>query len=446
MPTIRIPNSWNPRSHQLNLWRYLEGGGRRAAAVWHRRAGKDSTALNWTATAAHERIGAYWHMLPEQAQARKVIWDGIDREGRRMIDQAFPREIRAATNKQEMKLELKCGSIWQCVGSDNYNSLVGGNPVGVVFSEWSIADPSAWDFIRPILAENGGWALFIYTARGRNHGASLYEMALGNPSWFAEKLTVDDTGIIPPEAIEEERLAGMPDEMVDQEFYCSFEAALVGSYYGKLIAQAEQEDRITSVPYEPTVPVQTWWDIGYGDATAIWFVQLIQRQIRVIDYYESSGVGAEHYVKVLQDKGYIYGDPRRPNSGHLFPHDMSAGEWGTGRTRFEVMESLGVRGTIVPKMDVDDGIQAVRAILPRCHFDGEKCQRGIEALRQYRREWDDKLKNWKGRPLHDWASHAADGFRYGAVGMMEVPQRIPGRIDRWDAAFEDVEDNSWKVV
>lgn len=446
MPTVRIPNAWNPRHHQLPLWTFLERGGKRAAAVWHRRAGKDSTALNWTASAAHQRTGVYWHMLPEQAQARKVIWDGIDKEGRRMIDQAFPPAIREGLNKQEMKIELKCGSIWQCVGSDNYNSLVGANPVGVVFSEFSVADPAAWDFIRPILAENGGWALFIYTPRGRNHGASMFEMAKGNDGWFAEKLTVDETGLISSEAIQAERDAGMPDEMIEQEFYCSFESAMVGSYYGKLMEQADKEGRIGSVPYEPTVPVQTWWDLGYGDATAIWFVQLIQREIRVIDYYESSGVGAEHYVKVLQDKGYVYGDPRRPNSGHLFPHDIKAGEWGTGRSRFEVMQSLGVRGTVVPKMDVEDGIQAVRAILPRCQFDAERCVRGIECLRQYRREWDDKLKAWKGRPLHDWASHGADAFRYGAVGMMEVPQRIPGRVDRWDKAFEDQDDNSWKVV
>jgi hypothetical protein len=385
-------------------------------------------------------------MLPEQNQARKVIWDGIDREGRRMIDQAFPKEARLSTHKQDMKIELKCGSIWQAVGSDNYNSLVGANPVGVIFSEWALANPTAWDFIRPILAENGGWAVFIYTARGRNHGSSLYDMAINNPRWFAEKLTVDDTGVISQEAIEEERAAGMPDEMIEQEFYCSFEAALVGSYYGKLIAQAEAQDRIGEVLHEPEYPVQTWWDIGYGDATAIWFVQLIRGQIHLIDYYESSGVGADHYVKVLQDRGYIYGDPRRPNSGHLFPHDINDGEWGTGRTRYETMMRLGVRGTIVPKLSVDEGIQASRLILPRCRFDKVKCERGLECLRQYHQEWDDKLRNWKGRPLHDWSSHAADAFRYGAVGVRDVIELPKQPRDRWMPCDDETESHGWRVV
>ncbi len=392
----------------MRLWSYLEGGGKRAAAVWHRRAGKDSVALNWTATAAHQRVGTYWHMLPTQTQGRKTIWDGIDRHGRRMIDQAFPDLIRTNYRKDEMKIELKCGSIWQVVGSDNYNNLIGSNPVGVVFSEYSVADPAAWDYIRPILAENGGWAVFIYTARGRNHGAHLYEMARDNPGWFAEILTVNDTGVIGPEIIQEERDSGMSEDMIQQEYFCSFAAAISGSYYGKQMGDAEKDGRICEVPYEPNIRVETWWDLGIRDSMAIWFVQRVNREIRVIDYYEMSGEGLPHFAKILQNKDYVY-------SRHIAPHDIEVRELGTGKSRRETAANLGIKFQIAPNLPVDDGIDAVRAMLPRCWFDKKKTARLVEALKQYRKEWDDKLKTFKPSPLHDWASHPADAGRYGAV-------------------------------
>lgn len=392
----------------MRLWNYLEGGGKRAVAVWHRRAGKDSIALNWTAPAAHERIGTYWHMLPTQAQGRKTIWDGIDRYGRRMIDQAFPAPLRTNIRKDEMKIELKCGSIWQVVGSDNYNNLIGSNPVGVIFSEYSVADPAAWDYIRPILAENGGWAMFIYTARGRNHGAQLYEMARDNPGWFAEILTVDDTGVIGPEVIQEERDSGMSDDMIAQEYYCSFSAALVGAYYGKQMLAAETDGRICELPYEPNLRVETWWDLGVGDSTAIWFVQRHGREIRVIDYYEMNGEGLPHYAKILQNKDYVY-------SRHIAPHDIEVRELGTGKSRRETASGLGIKFQVAPNLPIDDGIDATRAMLPRCWFDKKKTTRLVEAMKQYQKDWSDKLKMFQDHPLHNWASHGADAGRYGAV-------------------------------
>ena len=289
MKKIKIPNLWRPRKYQLKLWKYLENGGKRAVAVWHRRAGKDSLALNWTAVAAFERVGVYWHMLPLQTQARKVVWDAIDKQGRRVIDQVFPPELRKSSNAQEMKIELLNGSIWQCVGSDNYNSLVGANPVGVVFSEYSIADPASWDFIRPILAENEGWALFIYTPRGRNHGLSLFETAQKADGWFVQKLGVSETKAIPISAVDAERAAGMDEDTVLQEFYCSFDAAVKGAYYASLLNQAENDKRIGFVPHDASKPVYTAWDLGVGDATAIWFYQVQGGEVDVIDYYEVSG-------------------------------------------------------------------------------------------------------------------------------------------------------------
>lgn len=220
---ILIPNGWNPRDYQRPLWKALNSGVKRAVAIWHRRAGKDSLSLNWTVKAMLQRVGVYWHMLPLNTQARKVVWDAIDKQGRRVIDQVFPLPLRKSVSSAEMKIELWNGSIWQCVGSDNYNALVGSNPVGVVFSEYSLADPEAWDYLRPILAENGGWALFIYTPRGKNHGYRLYNTAL-SAGWFVQKLTVADTKAIPLAAVEDERRAGMSESKIQQEFYCSFEA------------------------------------------------------------------------------------------------------------------------------------------------------------------------------------------------------------------------------
>ncbi len=409
---IQLPNDWRPRGYQKRLWSYLERGGKRAVAVWHRRSGKDCVALNWTAVAAMGRVGLYWHLLPEAAQGRKVIWDGVDGQGRRIIDQVFPKALRVRATSTDMKIELRNGSIWQVVGSDNFDSLVGANPVGVVFSEFALADPSAWDYIRPILTENGGWALFIFTPRGRNHAFALYDRARQQSEWFAERLGVEDTGVISLEALEQELASGMSEEMIDQEFHCSFEAPQTGSYYGRILREAERAGRIGRVPRDPDLMVETWWDLGVGDETAIWFIQQVGREVRVIDYLSAQGQGLEFYAKRLrEDYPYTYRE-------HLWPHDGAHRELGTGRSRREVGESLGLRPIrIVPASSVADGIQAVRSLLPRCWFDEEACREGLEALRQYGREWDARGRVFKDRPRHDWTSHPADAFRIGATGM-----------------------------
>jgi len=390
------------------MWDYLESGGRNAVGVWHRRSGKDSLALNFTATASHERKGVYWHMLPEAEQARKAVWNGIDREGRRIIHQMYPPELVKAADKQTMTIELKCGSVWQLVGSDNYNSLVGANPVGIVYSEYSIANPAARDFLRPILKENGGWQIFIYTPRGKNHGYDLYQMAKNNPKWFAQLLTVEDTGVLTPQDIQEEREAGMDEDMIKQEYYCSFDAAMRGAYYGDLFEAIEKEKRLGHVPYNPAAPVETWWDLGIGDATAIWFIQRINNEWHAIDYHEASGQGLEYYARTIFNKPYAY-------SRHVGPFDLTNRELGTGKTRLEMLAALGLKMEVAPKLKPDDGIQAVRQVLPLFFFDNVKCEQGVKALSQYRRAWDDNHKMFKDHPLHDWTSHAADAFRYGVV-------------------------------
>jgi phage terminase large subunit len=427
--SIQLPNGWSPRPYQLPLWHALEGGCKRAIAAWHRRSGKDSTAINWTAVSAIQRVGLYFHCAPVATQARKIVWDAIDADGRRVIDQAFPKVLRDATNENEMRIRLVNGSVWQLVGSDNYDQLVGTNPVGVTFSEYALADPQAWNFMRPILAENKGWALFISTPRGQNHFADLYEMAKRLPDWFASILTIEDTKAISVEAVERDHAEGMSSSMIRQEYYCSFAGSVEGAYYHEYLDLADKEKRIAHVPWEPALPVHTAWDLGLDDATAIWFFQRHNKEIRLIDYYEASGVGLEHYTRHLQTKPYTYGT-------HLLPHDVVVKELGSGLSRKEMLKSLGVNATVVPRQHVEDGINAVRAILGQCWFDADKALGGLKALRAYRTEYDSKTGTNKQRPKHDWTSHGSDAFRYLALGLRlldvrnELAQRAPSRVLR----------------
>ena len=415
---ITLPNEWIPRPYQKPLWGELELGKKRVVAVWHRRAGKDSLALNWTAVQAFQRVGTYWHMLPTQRQARKVVWDGVDGQGRKVIDQVWPKALRKAENSVDMKIELINGSVWQCVGSDAYDSLVGSNPVGVIFSEFAIADPSAWDYIRPILAENGGWALFIYTPRGGNHGKDLFDMAASDPNWYAEVLNVDDTGSISSTAVDDERKAGMDENIIQQEFYCSFLGVVDGSYYGREMQDARSSGRVGRVPWEPSLPVNTAWDLGMSDDMPIWFYQQVGLEVRIIDYYVNRGMGLDHYAKILREEPYTYGE-------HNVPHDAAVRELGTGVSRVATLRKLGISVRVLEKASLADGINATRVLIPKCWFDLEKCKDGIKALELYKRNYDEKRKVFSEAPLHDWASHPADAFRYLAQGIRPVNHAVP---------------------
>lgn len=371
----------------------------------------------------------YWYLLPQANQARKAIWTAVDsHSGVKRIDWAFPREIRESTNDQEMLIRFKNGSTWQVGGSDNYQGVIGSGPYGIVFSEYMLADPNSRLYLDPILVENGGWAIFNGTPRGRNHFFELYQLGQrGEPGWFSQLLTVADTGAISVEEVEQrrreiaaERGDDEANNIIQQEYYCSWDAAIPGAYYGSIIAQLEREGRIGEVPWDPRYPVKTAWDIGVGDSTAIWYVQEIGLEVRVIDYYESSGVGVDHYARAcLKDRDYLY-------DGHLWPHDGDDREWGNNASsRQDSARSLGIKPIrILPKASVDDGINAVRVLLSRCRFDRTRCARGISGLRQYQRTWDDKLKSFSQKPLHDWTSHGADAFRYLAQGLKD-PARVP---------------------
>lgn len=413
MPTIRLPNAWAPRDYQRRAWDYLERGGKRYLGIWHRRAGKDEICLHRTAVAAFERPATYWHMLPEYAQGRKAIWNAINpHSGKRRIDEAFPPEIVASRNEQEMFIRLINGATWQVVGSDRYDAAVGSSLGGIVFSEWALSNPAAWGYLAPILAESGGWAVFITTSRGRNHAKSMLDMARTEGDWFAEVLTVEDTGAITREAVEKQRreyhgIFGVEagDALIDQEFYCSFEAAILGAYFGREMREAEQQGRICDVPINWDLPVHTAWDIGVADAMAIWCFQVYPDHIDVVDYIEGHGKGFDYYCELL--------DARDFHGVDWVPHDAKVREAGApgARTRIETLITLGRRPQLAPDQKLMDGINAARKTIPVARFDKTRCAQGLESLREYKVEWDEKVRAFKKTPLHNWASHGADAWR-----------------------------------
>jgi len=277
-------------------------------------------------------------------------------------------------------------------------------------------NPRVWnEVVRPALSDRQGGAVFLGTPAGHNHFFDLLEQAKaeeanGSDQWYHNVVKASQSEIVPEEELDAAR-SMMTPEQYEQEYECSFTAAIIGAYYGNLLSDADDDGRITKVPYDPAYPVHTAWDLGINDATAIWFAQVFRGgAVNVIDYYESSGVGLDHYADILSKKDYHYGD-------HLAPHDVEVRELGTGKSRVETAYSLGIRFRVIPKMKVADGINAARMLLPKCYFDRDRCGDGIEMLRQYRQEWDDKRKAFRDHPRHDYTSHAADAFRYLAIGL-----------------------------
>ena len=415
---IQIPYKFFPRDYQIDLFRCFDSGYKRGVFVWHRRAGKDKSLFNLTVSAAFDRVGSYFYFFPTYSQGKKVIWNGMDKNGFRFLDHIPESQVKRKSS-QEMLIELVNGSIIQIVGTDNYDSIMGSNPVGCVFSEYSLQNPAAWEFIRPILLENGGWAAFNYTPRGKNHGHRLSEIARKNPDWFYQILTVDDTGILTEADIQSERDAGMAEDMIQQEYYCSFDAAIKGSYYADQIRAARKDGRICSVPWVTNLPVQTWWDLGKKDSTAIWFTQLVGQEIHCIDYEEHNGEDVSFYAKLIREKPYVYDQ----DQGFNGPHDINQDRLGMPKTVKGQFLDLGMDFNVVANIPVNDGIQAVRSIFNRCWFDDQKCSKGIDALSSYRKEYDEKNDVFKVKPLHDWASDGSDSFRYMAVGLDEKREK-----------------------
>jgi phage terminase large subunit len=380
-----------------------------SVVVAHRRAGKTVAAVQKLIAAALDKGPAnrrYAFVAPLRIQAKNVAWDYL----KRMV-RAFP---RSNINESELRVDLLNGSRIQLYGADNPDALRGGYLDGVVLDEHSQMDPRTWDeILRPMLADRQGWALFIGTPAGKNEFWRLYEHAATADGWARFMFRASETGIIQAGELAAAK-AAMSDEAYQQEFECSFTSSTRGAFYGALMEAAEFDGRITKVPYDPSLQCITAWDLGVRDSTAIWIVQPAPGgAIHVIDYIESSGVGLDWYADALKAKPYRY-------SQHIAPHDIEVTELGTGRSRREVAGSLGIAFDVCRQHKVPDGINAVRVLIPRMWFDREKCARGIEALAQYRQEWDGKLQAFRASPLHDWCSHGADAMRYYAMGIVST--------------------------
>jgi phage terminase large subunit len=393
--------------------RYHHRAERWACIVAHRRCGKTVACINDLIRRALELKtphGRFAYVAPFLAQAKEVAWDYLKR---------FARPVTESVNEAELRLTLVTGASIRIHGADNPDRLRGAYLDGVVLDEYADMRPGVWgEVIRPMLSDRQGWATFIGTPKGHNSFHDIYKHATESDRWYAVMLRASETNMLPAEELADMRRDMTPEEY-EQEAECSFEASIKGAYFGKEIAEAERQGRIRDVPYEPGLPVHTAWDLGIGDSTAIWFWQVVSGEIRIIDWYENSGQGLPHYAEVLSNKGYLYGDD-------WVPHDARVRELGTGKTRVETLSQLRRKPRLVPDHKIMDGINSARLALARCYFDKARCAAGIEALRQYRPDFDEKAKVFKDAPKHDWTSHTADGFRYLAMAWKVVaPDAVP---------------------
>jgi len=412
--TVFIPD-FTPRSYQLPLLKACDEGFKRAVIVWHRRAGKEMTCFSIMIKKAFwHRVGLYIYFFPTSRLGRRILWDGKDKDGKKFIDRIPKSIIDGEINSMEMKIKLKNGSIIQIMGTDNIIN-VGINPVGCVFSEFSLQDANAWNLIRPIMRENEGWAIFNFTPRGKNHAYDMFLMAKNNPDWFSQTLTIDDTNVLTDDDMQKERDEGMSEQLIQQEYYCSFDQGVEGAFYAKLLAKVELDERVTRVPHDPNAPVDTFWDLGVSDASAILFVQTIGKEIHIIDTYSNEGEGINHYASILKAKAdkneWIYGK-------HYAPHDIQVRELGHGaQTRWQSAKDLGIKFEIVPNLSIIEGIEMTRNLFNRLWIDSKHCKYFLKCLENYHKVYNEKFNVYSDRPVHDWSSHYCDAFRMLGVTM-----------------------------
>jgi phage terminase large subunit len=434
------------RPHQrpfFSTWTGIDKGGvkvpqkDRLIEIAHRRWGKDEIALRATLIKSQQRPASYWHLLPEYAQGRKALWTAVNpHTGKRRIDEAFPPECIESRDEQAMFLRFKWGSTWQIVGSDRFDSLVGAGVAGVVFSEWALANPSSWGYIRPMVEENNGWAAFITTPRGNNHAKAMYDMARTNPKWFAEVSDVNATGALSAdeqaEALAEyQAIYGIEfgRAMFEQEYLCSFSGAMVGAYWGAEVNKAEREGRIKEVSVDLGHPVHTAWDLGKASNNPIWCFQVIAGQPRIVDFYQPESDDLADWVKWLDDRGYHGTD--------YVPHDIIVTEWGSKRTRLETLSSMGRKPKRLPMVSVADGLQAGRATINAAVFaDTPRVSAGVEGLKNYRREWNDELKAFRETPVKDWAEHIGSAFRYLSLAWKDVVPPKPKEVKPTELQYQ----------
>ena len=427
--SVTVPyNEWRPRPHQQKLWEFLQAGGKRAMAIWHRRAGKDEVLLHHVMRASTLRVANFWYMLPEFEQGRRAIWSAVNpHTGKRRIDEAFPQELRENVNDTSMFIRFKNGSTFSVVGSDRYDATVGASVAGIVYSEFALANPSAWAYHRPILEENQGWAAFVTTPRGRNFAFAMYQFASRSPDWFCELLTAKDTGALTDEALAEtlkeyKALYGEDagDAQYRQEYFCDWNAAILGGFFTSECATVRKEGRIMEVEALDDMPVNRVWDLGVRDDTSIFWWQMQGGQVIVLDHLATSGVGVEFFAEEIEKRKKQHG---WRDGVDWVPHDAKVKEFGTGKTRVETMERLGLHPQLVPWATFQDGINAARRTLPLCVFHPRCEETGIAALEQYRREWDDEKKAFRQSDVHDWTAHPAASFRYLSLAWRVAERR-----------------------
>jgi hypothetical protein len=406
---IVIPYSPRPLQRELHDEMQRKRWG---VVVCHRRFGKTVWAINHIlrdALMSAKPSPRYAYMAPTYRQAKNVAWDYIKQFAGKIPGVKF--------HETELRCDLPNGARISLLGAENPDSLRGIYLDGCVMDEVADMPENVFpEVIRPALSDRKGWCVFVGTPKGHNAFYEVYEQASQSEEWLSAIYRASETGILDDEELAAARQM-MSADQYSQEFECSWTANVPGAIYGKELEEAQGAGQITTVPYDPSVRVDTWWDLGVGDSTAIWFTQLIGRQVCVIDYYEARGEGLPHYCKILSSKNYLYGT-------HNAPHDIEVRELGSGKSRREVAWDLGLNFRVVPKLPLEDGIHAAQMLIPRLMFDAEKCKVGLEALRQYHRAYNERTRSFRATPVHDWSSHAADAFRYLAVGIRESGIRV----------------------
>ncbi len=418
MSVITLPYKFTPRDYQWPAMNAFVGEEfRHFCLLWHRRAGKTKICVNFIVAAAQKRVGSYFYLLPQLKQARRSVWENRGADGIRFIDH-FPPGLISKINNTEMLIEFKCGSIVRFLGSDAYDRLMGTNPLGVLYDEYSLQNPYAREYLIPIIAENGGFEIFIYTPRGGNHGYKLYQESKNNPLWFTQALTVNDTTrhdgsrVITEEVIDEFRKSGWSEDKIEQEFYLSFTAAVTGAYFAKQLQLCEQQNRIFDFPYDTSYPVYTFWDLGLRDATAIWWAQFKEDGIYVINYYENKNEPLNHYINVVHDfrekNKIIY-------AKHVAPHDVQKRDAFTAKTLLTQASEIGFDFFRLPRINNKPRhIELGRSIFSQLKFHLTFTARGLDCLREYHAKYNEIMGVFSVEPEHNWAADGADAFLYMA--------------------------------
>lgn len=439
---IDLPYKFKPRTYQVGMFVAREEGITQMMLVQHRRSGKTEGGLALVSGEMFDRPGGYAHIFPILKQARESVWFGMNGQSQRYLDHFPAPLLERPPNNSDLAITYRNGSRYIMLGTDrNINAVVAMNPVGIIWDEFALQDPMARQLARPILLENGGWEVIVTTPRGENHAKSTFDFAESSPDWFTEYLPVTATyrdgpgesgaPVLTEAQVEQERrdaiAQGVPDAdaLIDQEYYLSWKSPMPGAYYAQALRRLRDDGRVTGVPHDPRKPVYTAWDLGTSqahDTQSIWFYQLHGSRVCIIHYLQAANYGIDWYCQQLQALPYQY------KAHYAQEYDLKEADWGTGKTRGEVAQALGVRFTPVPRLSMIEYINATRLVLARCYFDDSPevldpggwmhgVGAGLNALSSFRREYDTHLRTYSNTPVHDWSSHGATAFHYLALSI-----------------------------